>query len=371
MMKRIFAVGLGLLTAVFCASEMKATKRMANVLTKRQQVLATISCLEAKGEIKNLEKVINEGLDNGVSVNEIKEALSQLYAYTGFPRSLNALGTLQKVVARRKAEGKSCVEGKDADKYPESYDALKEGTRTQTELTGKRFDYDFCPATDFYLKAHLFGDIFIRNNLVRKGRELVTVSALSGLEGVEQQLFAHVNDARKFGVSDAELQALPDLLEQEVGALEGWRARKAVSSLLGLSFSEGKPVDFSIWPKGKPNTAYAEYFVGNSWLAAVNKEVGLFNVTFEPSCRNNWHIHHGSVQVLICVSGRGWYQEWGKPVQKMLPGTVIAVPSEVKHWHGAAKDSWFQHLTYTTNVQKGASNEWLELVENADYNGLE
>ena len=94
------------------------------------------------------------------------------------------------------------------------------------------------------------------------------------------------------------------------------------------------------------------------------------NVTFEPGCRNNWHIHHKSVQVLICVSGRGWYQEWGKPAVAMTPGTVIAIPAEVKHWHGAAKDSWFQHLTYMTKVEDGASNEWLEAVDAQTYEGL-
>ena len=100
----------------------------------------------------------------------------------------------------------------------------------------------------------------------------------------------------------------------------------------------------SPWPKGEPNTGYAQYFIGNSYLANVGG--GVMNVTFVPRCRNNWHIHHKQVQVLICVAGRGWYQEWGKEPVEMTPGTVIAIPAEVKHWHGAAKDSWFQHLTY-------------------------
>ena len=129
-----------------------------------------------------------------------------------------------------------------------------------------------------------------------------------------------------------------------------------------------KTVDFSVWPKGEPNTAYAQYFTGNSYLAPM--EGGVNNVTFEPRCRNNWHIHHKQVQVLICVAGRGWYQEWGKEAVPMTPGTVIAIPAEVKHWHGAAKDSWFQHLTYHKDVQDGASNEWLEPVTDQIYNSL-
>ena len=130
-------------------------------------------------------------------------------------------------------------------------------------------------------------------------------------------------------------------------------------------------VDFSVWPKGELNSAYAQYFTGNSYLAPLDAENGgPVNVTFEPRCRNNWHIHHKQVQVLICVAGRGWYQEWGKEAVEMTPGTVIAIPAEVKHWHGAAKDSWFQHLTYHKDVQEGASNEWLEPVTDEIYDKL-
>lgn len=130
-------------------------------------------------------------------------------------------------------------------------------------------------------------------------------------------------------------------------------------------------VDFNVWPKGELNSAYAQYFIGNSYLAPLEaSNGGPVNVTFEPRCRNNWHIHHKSVQVLICVAGRGWYQEWGKEPVSMRPGTVIAIPAEAKHWHGAAKDSWFQHLTYMAKVEEGASNEWLEPVVDEVYNKL-
>ena len=129
-------------------------------------------------------------------------------------------------------------------------------------------------------------------------------------------------------------------------------------------------VDFNVWPKGELNTAYAKYFIGNSYLAPLGGESGLVNVTFEPRCRNNWHIHHKSVQVLICVAGHGWYVEEGKAPVAMHPGSVVAIPAEAKHWHGAAKDSWFQHLTYMTHVEQGASNEWLESVSDEEYDKL-
>ena len=128
---------------------------------------------------------------------------------------------------------------------------------------------------------------------------------------------------------------------------------------------------FNVWPKGELNTAYAQYFIGNSYLAPLDAEHGgPVNVTFEPRCRNNWHIHHRSVQVLICVAGRGWYVEEGKEPVELRPGVVVAIPAEAKHWHGAAKDSWMQHLTYMTKVEEGASNEWLEPVTDEEYDKL-
>ena len=217
-------------------------------------------------------------------------------------------------------------------------------------------------------KAHLFGDIFARNNLSFADREIVTVSAISALPGCEPQLVAHVSGARNMGVSDAELRELPALLEEKVGLAEAERLRCALKTVLGDAHTPIQTVDFSVWTKGQPNTAYAQYFTGNSYLAPLDG--GVSNVTFEPRCRNNWHIHHKQIQVLICVAGRGWYQEWGKEPVPMTPGTIIAVPAEVKHWHGAAKDSWFQHLTYHKDVQEGASNEWLEPVTDEHYDAL-
>ena len=343
----------------------KNTQNMNNALTPRRQGLAVIAALEAKGDQTGLEKAAVEALDNGLTVSEAKEALSQLYAYTGFPRSLNALGTLQKVLTRRDAAGIKDNPGKDAEPLPADYDALKQGTAVQTQLTGKPFDYGFVPATDYYLKAHLFGDIFARNNLSFADREIVTVSAISALPGCEPQLIAHVSGARNMGVTDAELRALPALLEEKVGLAEAERLRGALAAVLGDAHTPVQTVDFSVWPKGQPNTAYAQYFTGNSYLAPMDGD--LANVTFEPGCRNNWHIHHKQVQVLICVAGRGWYQEWGKPAVQLLPGTIIEIPEGVKHWHGAAADSWMQHLTYHKDVQEGASNEWLEPVTDEQY----
>ena len=127
---------------------------------------------------------------------------------------------------------------------------------------------------------------------------------------------------------------------------------------------------------GQPNDGFAQYFTGNSYLNPLTKwgEAPLFlaNVTFEPGCRNNWHIHHaetGGGQILICTAGEGWYQEWGKAPVELLPGKVIVIPEGVKHWHGAKKDSWFAHISLEVPGEN-SSNEWLEPVTDEIYNAL-
>lgn len=131
-----------------------------------------------------------------------------------------------------------------------------------------------------------------------------------------------------------------------------------------------KPENISVFPMGEKNEAFAQYFVGQSYLNMLSTErVTIGNVTFEPGCRNNWHIHHKGGQILLCTAGRGYYQEWGKEAQELHPGDVVNIPPEVKHWHGAAKDSWFAHLAVEVPAE-GASNERLEVVNEEDYEKL-
>ena len=132
----------------------------------------------------------------------------------------------------------------------------------------------------------------------------------------------------------------------------------------------------NIFGKGQPNDAYARYFAGHSFLNPLTKAgecpIAMSNVTFEPGCRNNWHIHHagrGGGQMLICTAGEGWYQEAGKAAQSLMPGTVVYIPAGVKHWHGAKKDSWFAHIAFDVPGE-GVSNEWLEPVTDEEYNSL-
>ena len=131
--------------------------------------------------------------------------------------------------------------------------------------------------------------------------------------------------------------------------------------------------ELSFFPVGEPNTGFAQYFIGQSYLAPLStQQVPVFNVTFEPGCRNNWHIHKaakGGGQMLICVAGRGWYQEWDKEPRELHPGDVVNIPAGVKHWHGAAKDCWFQHLAIEVPGEDTGS-EWCEPVTDEEYNKL-
>lgn len=352
-MRKVIITLLAAAMLTACTHKTVQTEKDMHQLSFNEQQAAWMTAIaanEAKGDLIALESAIHNGLEAELTVSQIKEALSHLYAYTGFPRSLNALGTLQHVIGDRQAKGAKVLMGEEPSPLHDDYDALKQGTAVQTELTGRVFNYDFAPATDYYLKAHLFGDIFARDNLTYADRELVTVSALSAMQGVEPQLAAHINGARNMGVTEEQLQGIVLALATQVGFEEAGR-------LAGLLQTE--------WPQGQPNDKYAQFFVGKSFLHPYE---GISNVTFEPRCRNNWHIHHGAVQVLICVSGKGWYQEWGKPAVPLTPGTVIAIPEGVKHWHGAATDSWMQHLALYTQEQPNASNEWLEPVSDEQYN---
>lgn len=345
---------------------MSTTTAAAQTLSVRQKQIATIACLEAQGDLARLAPAIGTALDNKITVNEIKEVFSQLYAYTGFPRSLNALGVLSEVLEERKAAGITDDNGKPWTR-PEIWDdakaSLKTGTKVQTKLSGRPFDYDFCPQDDYYLKAHLFGDIFAGDLLTPAEREIATVAALSGLKGVTPQLAAHKKGAVNMGNTQEQVDELCRYLSEQ-----------------GLSQSDrAADANAGAWPKGNPNANYAKYFIGNSHLAPIkpaNLNEGdktvlpMSNVTFEPGCRNNWHIHHGAHQILVCVSGEGWYQEWGKPAMRLKPGDIIDIPEGVKHWHGATRDSWFQHIA--THVATGGeqSNEWLEPVSDEVYNAL-
>lgn len=315
---------------------------MAASLNNKQQNIVMIASYTAYGDLQNLEKALNRGLDAGLTANEVKEILVQMYAYCGFPRSLNALNTFMKVASVRK-DVKTGVEGKV---LPKETDKFAYGDNVQVELTGGHIKggvFEFAPAIDQYLKEHLFADIFARGVLTNQEREIATISALSSMQGVESQLKSHIQCGKNTGLTEEQINEILGL------------TRYARSGAFAL---------------GVENTAYAKYFKGQSYLQPLTTEgVNTANVTFEPGCRNNWHIHHKGGQILLVTSGRGYYQEWGKPAQELKMGDVVNIPDGVKHWHGAAPDSWFSHVAIAVPAE-GATTEWLEEVSDEDYSKL-
>jgi alkylhydroperoxidase/carboxymuconolactone decarboxylase family protein YurZ len=210
-----------------------STQVASDVLSARQQAILPIAATAAAGDMPRLNAALNQGLDAGLTINDAKEVLVQLYAYAGFPRSLNALGELMKVVDARRQRGLTDTEGAMPSKAIPKGDALlAAGTANQTRLSGgpvKGPLFDFAPAADEYLKTHLFGDIFERDNLDWQSRELATVSMLSALPGAESQLQAHIRISMNVGLTAAQLRQVADVLAQRVDAANGQRTNEALA----------------------------------------------------------------------------------------------------------------------------------------------
>lgn len=204
-------------------------------LSSKQQGIIPIAAFTATGDLEKLKVALNDGLDTGLTVNEIKEILVQLYAYTGFPRSLNGIGTFMGVMEERQKKGIKDEAGREASPLPANKSSIELGTDIQTKLVGKPVSgaiYTFAPAIDQFLKGHLFGDIFGRDNLDFQSREIATISALSSMEGVTTQLQAHFNVGLNTGLTEAQLKSLISVLRAKVGKKEADNAREILGKLL-------------------------------------------------------------------------------------------------------------------------------------------
>lgn len=236
---------------------------------------------------------------------------------------------------------------------------------------------EFAPEFAHFNDDVLFGENWNNQDIDNKTRCIITVVALMSSGVTDSSLKYHLENAKKAGVTRKEIAAIVTHTAFYVGWPKGWAVFNMAKEVWAESAENdnGKSAHQSemIFPIGEPNDGFAQYFSGKSYLAPVSSsQVGIFNVTFEPSCRNNWHIHHadkGGGQILICVAGRGYYQEWGKEAQEMKPGDCINIPAGVKHWHGAAPDSWFSHLAVEVDGEN-CSNEWLEPVDDETYSKL-
>ena len=351
-------------------------------LDARQQAIVTISAFTAQGNLVQLTKALNTGLDAGLSINEIKEIIVQLYAYTGFPRSLNALNTFMSVLKERKSKGINDQLGKEPSLLPTNKSKLEFGTEMQTKLVGQPVKgevYDFAPAIDQFLKEHLFGDIFGRDNLDWKTRELATISALAALGGVENQLRSHFGVGIYNGLAEDQLKHLVSIIQFTIGSKEGNAASDVLQTVIKQKDDSKtqRPAatiadqnSTTIFPKGQKITN--NNFTGNAWLQEMilpdslnHTQVG--SVTFEQKARTNWHSHPGG-QILLITDGTGYYQEKGGPKRIIKKGDVVKCPPNVQHWHGASKDEQLIQIAIT-NAQKGAV-VWLQPVSDEEYHIL-
>ena len=220
----------------------------------------------------------------------------------------------------------------------------------------------------------LFGQVWSREDkLSLRDRSIVTVVALMAQGLTDSSFQYHLTTAKNNGVAKTEIAEILTHAAFYAGWPKAWaafRMAKEVWAEDDADDAKAKHQNEMVFPIGAPNDAFAKYFIGQSYLAPLStQQVGIYNVTFEPGCRNNWHIHHaksGGGQILTCVAGRGYYQEWGKPAQELRPGDVVNIPVGVKHWHGAAPNSWFSHLAVEVPGDE-TSNEWLEAVDNTVY----
>ena len=249
------------------------------------------------------------------------------------------------------------------------------------QTAGRNTLGEFAPEFAHFNDDVLFGENWNNQDIDVKTRSIITVVALMASGITDSSLKYHLQNAKNHGVTQKEIAAVIT----HVAFYAGWPKAWAVFNLAKEVWETGEgdlPYEEEamrahakemVFPIGEPNDGFAQYFSGRSFLAPIStSQVGIFNVTFEPGCRNNWHIHHatkGGGQMLICTAGEGWYQEEGKEPVSLEPGTVIAIPPEVKHWHGAKKDSWFSHIAAEIPGEN-TSNEWCDPVTDEEYNRL-
>lgn len=223
----------------------------------------------------------------------------------------------------------------------------------------------------------LFGEVWSREQtLSLRDRSLVTITCLMAQGLVDSSFQYHLMTAKQNGITRTEIAEILTHAAFYAGWPKAWAAFRMAKDVWAEPEAANAMEEHQrsmIFPIGQPNDAFAKFFVGQSYLAPLStSQVGIFNVTFEPGCRNNWHIHHaksGGGQILVCVAGRGYYQEEGKEAVELKPGDCINIPAEVKHWHGAAPDSWFSHLAVEVPGEE-TSNEWCEPVTDEEYGKL-
>ena len=246
-----------------------------------------------------------------------------------------------------------------------------------TQTAGRDQLGSFAPDFAHYNDDILFGENWNNPDIDHKTRCIITVVALMSSGITDSSLKYHLENAKKAGVIKPEIAAIITHAAFYVGWPKGWAVFRLAQEVWNDSPTDpdekAAHAAKMVFPIGQPNDAYAAYFTGQSYLAPIcTQPVGIYNVTFEPSCRNHWHIHHADEnggQILICVAGNGYYQQEGQPARKLNPGDTVVIPANVKHWHGATSHSWFSHIAVEVPGED-TSNEWCEPVTDEEYDKL-
>ncbi len=253
----------------------------------------------------------------------------------------------------------------------------KSMTNKIVQTAGRDILGNFAPEFAHFNDDVLFGENWNNHDISIKTRCVITVAALMSQGITDNSMKHHLQNAKNNGVTKEEIAAVITHTAFYAGWPKAWAtfnlAKEIWNEPSQALTEKDKYAKTIMFPIGEPNSAYAKYFIGQSYISPVStSQVKIYNVTFEPKCRNNWHIHKassGGGQMLIAIGGRGYYQEWGKEPVEMKPGDVINIPANVKHWHGAAPDSWFSHLAVEIDGVE-TENEWLEPVNDEVYNKL-
>jgi len=366
-----------LVSAALLAAAISEAKPEA--LSGKQAGIVSIAAFTANGNIPKLKSALNEALDAGLTINEIKEILVQMYAYAGFPRSLNGINAFNEVLRQREQQGRKDEIGSAPNPLPANKSSLELGAEIRTKLTGSRAVADyarFVPVIDDFLKAHLFGDIFGRDNLDYQSREIATISALATLEGLEAQLRAHLHVGLNVGLTEEQLRNILAIVAARVDEGQGARASRLLDDMLRTRAGPAEPTASSedrliiTSPGTQVRSAPASNFTGSVSVASPFKatgdaRLGGATVTFQPGARTHWHTHPLG-QLLVVTQGEGWIQVEGASVRAIKPGDVVWTAPGVKHWHGATNDNSMTHVAIAESLA-GASVEWLEPVTGRFY----
>ncbi|MEZ7496542.1 carboxymuconolactone decarboxylase family protein [Leeuwenhoekiella aequorea] len=344
-------------------------------LSPVEQGIASIAIATAKGDTPLLNKALHRGLDFGMTINQVKEELVHLYAYCGFPRSLMAINTLTEVLQERKDKGIQDQEGPAATDL-DAVNKYEVGKEVLADLTGvtdrpKAGYAETVPIIEIFLKEHLFADIFKRGVLNYKEREIATVGALLRMGDLDPMARGHMAIAMHQGVTEAQMKQIIEMVETQAGPEKAYIGKlllaaltdskeptpsSALSEIENLIFLRGEKLDNPV-------------FTGNAYLTSLitadevnTTAAGV--VTFEPGARTFWH-QHPTGQIIISISGTGFYQEKGSPKRILKKGDAVKCPPNTPHWHGASDTEAFVQIAITDRSE--GPTQWFDVVTKETY----